>query len=83
MMKRKTIQRKRSGGSPRKTPRAHYPRGWDHRRAEAIAAHYDLQSDEEAIAELEAAFEDEESALIQVPLELVPAVRKLLAKKAG
>jgi hypothetical protein len=60
-----------------------YPKGWDRKRVQALANYYDKQSDDEAIAELDAAFEDGRSAMIQVPLELVPKVQKLLAKRAG
>jgi hypothetical protein len=35
------------------------------------------------LAELEAAFAERGTAMIQVPLELVPEVQKLLAKRAG
>ena len=81
------IMKKTKKAKPRRktlrTPAAHFPKGWTQKRADEIAKHYDSQSDEEAIAEFEAAFEDEETAMIQVPLKLVPAVRKLLAKRAG
>jgi hypothetical protein len=78
----KKTSSKRSKTASRRGP-VRYPKGWDRKRVQALADYYDHQSDEEAIAELEAAFEDDNSAMIQVPLELVPAVRKLLAKKAG
>lgn len=60
-----------------------YPAGWDRKRVQALADYYENQSDENAIAELDAAFDDQRSAMIQVPLELVPKVQKLLAKRAG
>ena len=60
-----------------------YPKGWDRKRVEALIDHYENQSDNEAIAEVEAAYADGRSAMIQVPLELVPKVRKLLVKRAG
>ena len=60
-----------------------YPKGWNRRRVEALIDHYENQSDDEAIAEVEAAYADGGSAMIQVPLELVPKVQKLLAKRAG
>ena len=60
-----------------------FPKGWSRKRVQALAEYYDNQSDEEAIAEINAAFDDVRSAMIQVPLKLVPAVQKLLAKRAG
>ena len=60
-----------------------YPKGWDRKRVESLAEHYEKQSDEEAIAEMEAAFADGAFAMIQVPTKLVPKVRAILAKGDG
>jgi hypothetical protein len=60
-----------------------YPKGWDRKRAQALIDYYENQSDQEAIAEAEAAYKDAGSAMIQVPLELVPRVQKLLARRVG
>jgi hypothetical protein len=79
-MKKKPSKRAKAKG--RHDPNQ-YPKGWDRKRVEAVAAYYDGQSDEEAIAEIDAAFKDGATALIQVPIKLVPAVQKLLAKRAG
>jgi hypothetical protein len=79
-MKKKTAKPRRKAS---RTPAAHLPKGWDQKRADEIARHYDNQSDGEAIAEAEAAYGAEGFAMIQVPIELVPQVRKLLAKRAG
>jgi hypothetical protein len=46
----------------------------------AFDAHYEQQTEEEAIAEDEAAFEKDGEAVIEVPYELVPAIRELIAK---
>ena len=68
---------------PSRTPAAHFPKGWDQKRADEVARYYDNQSDEEAIAEAEAAYKSEEFAMMAIPRKLVPAVNKLLAKRAG
>jgi hypothetical protein len=39
------------------------------------------QSDDEALAEDEAAYESTTHTIMQVPIDLVPAVRDLLAKR--
>lgn len=57
-----------------------FPPGWDETRVRDVLEHYERQTDEEAVAEDEAAFESETETFIQVPNELVPAVRELLAK---
>jgi hypothetical protein len=79
-MKKKSV--KRQPMASRSDPNR-YPKGWDRRRVQALVDYYANQSDDEAIAELEAAFRDGQSAMIQVPLALVPKVQKLLAKRAG
>ena len=56
-----------------------YPPGWDDERVQRLIQHDDSQSDEEAIAEDEAAFDDLSHTVMTIPNELVPAVRALLA----
>ncbi|MEA2708780.1 MAG: hypothetical protein QOF78_1381 [Phycisphaerales bacterium] len=60
-----------------------YPRGWNRKKVEALIRYYETQSDEAAIAEAEAAYRKRNSALIEVPVKLLPQVRKLLARRAG
>ena len=60
-----------------------FPPGWDQNRVKAVISHYENQTDEEAIAEDEAAFEDTNCSFIEVPNELVPAVRELIARRPG
>lgn len=55
------------------------PDGWDEERIRKVIAHYENQTDEEALAEDEAAWESEDGCLMHVPNELVPAVRSLIA----
>lgn len=57
-----------------------FPPDWDIERVQRVLAHYERQSEEEAVAEDEAAFEDTTQAMIEVPRELVPAIRELIAK---
>ena len=58
-----------------------YPAGWDEARVKRVIAHYEQQSDDEAVAEDEAAYESTTHTAVEVPVELVPAVRELLAKR--
>jgi hypothetical protein len=46
-----------------------------------LIAHYEDQTEEEAVAEYEAAFEHESTSMVEVPNELLPAVRELLGKR--
>jgi hypothetical protein len=58
-----------------------YPAGWDEEREKRVLAHYEQQSDDEAVAEDEAAYESTTHTAMAVPVDLVPAVRELLAKR--
>jgi hypothetical protein len=60
-----------------------YPKGWNRRKVEQIIAHYEKQTDDEAIAEDEAAYKDPSYTMMQVPKSLVPQVQKLISKRAG
>ncbi|MFQ5796874.1 MAG: hypothetical protein ACE5JP_17775 [Candidatus Bipolaricaulia bacterium] len=57
-----------------------FPPGWDEERVKRVLAHYENQTDEEAVAEDEAAFEQQGQTFIEVPHELVPKVRELIAQ---
>ena len=58
-----------------------FPKGWDEERVRRVLAHYEEQTEDEAVAEDEAAFEDRTQTLMEVPKELVPAIRELIAKQ--
>ena len=58
-----------------------YPAGWDDERVRRVLEHYETQSDEEAVAEDEAAYEATTHTAMEVPVELVPVVRELIAKR--
>lgn len=59
-----------------------YPPGWNLERVRRLIQRYETQTDEEAIAEDEAAFEDQTQAFMEIPNELIPSVRALLAEQA-
>jgi hypothetical protein len=58
-----------------------YPAGWDESRVNRVLEHYETQSDEEAVAEDEASWEETSHTKMDVPVDLVPRVRELIAKK--
>ena len=60
---------------------AKYPAGWNEDRVKRVLAHYEQQSGDEAVAEDEAAYESTTHTAMEVPVDLVPAVRELLAKR--
>jgi hypothetical protein len=57
-----------------------FPPGWDEERVRHVLEHYDGQSDEAAVAEDEAAYESTTCTVMEVPVDLVPAVRELIAR---
>ena len=57
-----------------------FPPGWDEERVKTILAHYEEQSEDEAVAEDEAAYEEPNQTVMEVPTTLVPAIRELIAK---
>ena len=60
-----------------------FPKGWDEERVKRVLDHYENQTEDESVAEDEAAWEDASQTFVEVPNELVPAVRELLAKKVA
>ena len=58
--------------------RSKFPPGWDEQRVRRVLEHYESQTEEEAVAEDEAALE--KTTVMDVPTELVPTVRELIAK---
>ena len=57
------------------------PPGWDEERVQRLLHHYDSLTEDEAVAEDETAFEDSTQTVMEIPNELVPTVRALLAER--
>lgn len=58
-----------------------FPKGWNEERVRHVLEHYETQSDEEAVVEDEAAYESTTHTAMEIPVDLVPQVRELLAKR--
>lgn len=58
-----------------------FPAGWDEERVKRVLAHYEEQTEEQAAAENEAAFEAADQRVMEVPTDLVPTIRDLIAKR--
>ena len=54
-----------------------YPPGWDEERVKRVIHHFESQTEDEAVAEDEAAMT---GTVMAVPADLVPEVRDLIAK---
>ena len=58
-----------------------FPPGWDKSRVKKVLSHYEQQTEEEAVAEDEAARELPGQTFIEVPSAIVPQVRRLIAEQ--
>jgi hypothetical protein len=59
----------------------HFPPGWDETRVRQVLAHYETQSEEDAIAEDERFLKEEKGrAVVEVPFELIPVIREVIAQ---
>jgi hypothetical protein len=52
----------------------------ERKKERRVLKHYEQQTEEEAVAEDEAAYEDSTHTIMEVPRELVPSIRELIAK---
>jgi hypothetical protein len=59
-----------------------FPKGWDADRVRQVLAHYESQSEDEAVAEDEAAYETDGQTLMIVPTDLVPEIQQLVARRS-
>jgi hypothetical protein len=57
-----------------------FPAGWDEQRVREVVDYYETQTDEEAAAEQEAALSSHTGTVMEVPAELVPIFRELIAR---
>jgi hypothetical protein len=67
----------------RRPPKQKLPSGWDEARVRRVLEHYENQTEEEAVAEDEAAFQAEGQTVMIVPTELVPRIRQLIARRGA
>ena len=57
-----------------------FPAGWDEERVQRVLAHYEEQTEEDALVEDEAGIEPSETVM-NIAHDLVPRVRELIAKR--
>lgn len=65
----------------KKSKKQKLPPGWTEQRIRKLAEHYDNQTEDEQVAEIEAAFQAEGHTVMVVPTELVPEILRLIHKK--
>lgn len=57
-----------------------FPPGWDEEKVKRVIDYYDNQTEDEAVAEDEAIEDSLEETTMQIPSNLVSAVRELIAR---
>ncbi len=57
-----------------------FPQGWDQKRVKQVIAHYEGQTEDEALMEDESALENPDETIMVIPTGLVETVRELIAK---
>lgn len=57
------------------------PQGWTEERIRSVLDHYENQTEEEAVAEDEAAFRKKGTTVMVVPTKLVPEIQTLIARR--
>jgi hypothetical protein len=75
MKKTKSVPKTRQRRKP------NFPRGWDQKRVQAVIDQYDRQTEDEELAEYEAAMAINGRSTMLVPTELIPEIRKLIADR--
>ncbi len=63
-----------------KVQKNRFPPGWDEKRVCRVMEHYESKTEEEAVAEDEASYENSSQTFMEIPNKLVPKVRELIAK---
>ena len=58
-----------------------FPPGWNAARVKRVIDHYESQDEDEALAEDEAALEKTDQTVMEIPSDLVPKVRELIANR--
>ena len=66
-----------------KRSRNRFPSGWNEARVRRVLEHYEQQSEEEAVAEDEAAFLARGQTVMIVPKRLVPENPRLIQRRAS
>ena len=58
----------------------HFPKGWDQARVQRVLDYYENQTDDEAVAEIEAMFARPDETVIAVPRRMLPRVQSFVAR---
>jgi hypothetical protein len=73
----------KSNDRPKQAKKQKLPRGWTEKKIKDLLEYYENQTEEEQAAEHEAAYKSADQTMMGVPTDLVPEVRKLIARRRG
>jgi hypothetical protein len=73
-------QRHTRKAKPRRA-KQEFPPGWNEDRVKEVIAYYENQTEDEQVAEDEAALAEQTHTMMLIPTELVPEVCKLIEKQ--
>jgi hypothetical protein len=77
------MKKRAAASKPAKRKKQIYPRGWNEKKVRDVIAYYDNQTEDEELAEYEAAMKLEGLTVMLVPTEFVPAVRQLIGRRGA
>ncbi len=67
----------------KKVKKQQFPPGWNEERVRKLIEYYDNQTEDEQLAEHEAALKDDNMTMMLVPRELVPEIEALIARRTS
>jgi hypothetical protein len=77
------MKKRTAASKPIRLKKQVFPRGWNEKKVRDVIAYYDRQTEDEELAEYEAAMKLEGLTVMLVPTEFVSAVRELIGPRGG
>jgi hypothetical protein len=65
----------------RQVKQTRYSTGWNEERIRKLLLHYETQTEDEAVAEDEAAFRRRDQTVMVVPKQFVPTISRMIARE--
>ena len=77
------MKKRAAASKPARRKKQVFPRGWNEKKVREVIAYYNSQTEDEELAEYEAAMKVEGLTVMLVPSELVPEIRQLIGRRRG
>ena len=72
------MKKRAAASKPARRKKQVFPRGWNEKKVREVIAYYNSQTEDEELAEYEAAMELEGQSVLLVPTRLVPEIRRFI-----